>query len=599
MTVTEAPSCSRGVSTFVAVTTTGSACFTSCAAAALTLSASTTTVSTVRTMLHSFFCERVGRFAPDRFPDSWITATAHAFPSPFTPARNANRDSGSRPRGTWTALPTHSGATVPASHRLPSHPERMTRQRPARSPPLVGELDDRPSARALVHGDPTAEHAFQQPLLEDVDGGADARDLARAEQQQPIAQLGGQVEIVRDEQDRHPALAVQSPQQRRRLRLVAQVEMRGGLVEHEEPRLLSQRPREQRALTLAARELLERQRRQRQRLGGRHGGARRRGVFRVLEEAARCVRVAAHEHELLDGERKWPRRFLRHHRHLARQLPRSKGAHAPAVEPDLTALREQHAREQPQQGCLAGAVRADDAEDLAALDRERQSGERERARATLRRPRIGEAHVPELDERRHTGRLRVRRIQTKKGAPQKAVITPTESSAGATTLRASVSAASRKAPPASAEVGTRRRLSWPTTLRNTCGTISPTKPMGPVKATTVPVSSAAATNTRRLSRSASTPSWLAASSPRASKFSSRALRRISHTPRAASAANRASEAAGIGARLPSSQWITPLSRLKSTIEMITVIAAEKKIPTMTPARSRVCTASPPGATAIR
>src|SRR5436309_14213108 len=56
------------------------------------------------------------------------------------------------------------------------------------SPPLVRELDDRASARALVHGDVTAEHAFQQPLLEDVDGGADARDLARAQQQQAVAQ---------------------------------------------------------------------------------------------------------------------------------------------------------------------------------------------------------------------------------------------------------------------------------------------------------------------------------------------------------------------------------------------------------------------------
>jgi len=38
---------------------------------------------------------------------------------------------------------------------------------------------------------------------------------------------------------------------------------------------------------------------------------------------------------------------------------------------------------------------------------------------------------------------------------------------------------------------------------------------------------------------------------------------------------------------------------KSYPLMITVIAAEKKIPTMTPARSRVCTARPPGATAMR
>src|SRR5439155_392042 len=218
-------------------------------------------------------------------------------------------------------------------------------------------------------------------------------------------------------------------------------------------------------------------------------------------------------------------------------------AHGPSGEPDLAALRAQHAREQPQQRRLARAVGTDDAEDLAALDGERQPRKRERPLAPTRGPRVGEGDVAELNERRQSGRLRVRRIHTKKGAPQKAVITPTESSAGATTLRASVSAASRNAPPASAAVGTRKRLSWPTSRRNTCGTISPTKPMGPVNATTVPVSSAAATNTRRLSRSASTPSWREASSPSASRFSSRALFRISQTPAPARTAKSSSEAA--------------------------------------------------------
>src|SRR5204863_334199 len=255
---------------------------------------------------------------------------------------------------------------------------------------------------------------------------------------------------------------------------------------HQEPRLLRQRPREKRALALAARQLLERQRRQLERLGGRHRRARRRRIRGTLEEAARRVRIASHQHELLDGEGKGSRRLLRHHRHLTRQLPGGELAHAPRAEPDLPALRRQHAREQPQQRRLARAVRADHPEDLAALDRERQPGERERPLPALRRPRVGEGHVLELDEWRHTGRIRVRSTQTKNGAPQKAVMTPTDSSAGATRLRASVSAASRNAPPARAAVGTRKRLSWPTRLRNTCGTISPTKPVGPVRAATIP-----------------------------------------------------------------------------------------------------------------
>jgi hypothetical protein len=123
--------------------------------------------------------------------------------------------------------------------------------------------------------------------------------------------------------------------------------------------------------------------------------------------------------------------------------------------------------------------------------------------------------------------------------------------------------------------------------------------MGPVKATTVPVSTEAAMKTRRLSRSASTPSCTAASSPSARRLSSRAWRRISQKPSSARPANTASEPAGIGARLPSSQCTTPPRRLKSTIEMSTVIAEVKKIPTMTPASSSVWMDSPPGITAIR
>src|SRR5260370_35911308 len=88
------------------------------------------------------------------------------------------------------------------------------------------ELHDRTSARALVHRHATAEYALQQTLLEDVARRTDPRDLAAVEEQEAIAQLGGEVEVVRDEQDGHAAVAVQPAQERRRLRLVTQVELR-------------------------------------------------------------------------------------------------------------------------------------------------------------------------------------------------------------------------------------------------------------------------------------------------------------------------------------------------------------------------------------
>src|SRR5437867_7469450 len=98
MTVTEAPSCARDDSTSVAVTRTGSVCrtsgvcSTSCAAAVVTASARAPMVTTVRIMLHSFSAKGLEDCSPGRFPDSWIDATAHAFPSP------ADGNSGSRSR---------------------------------------------------------------------------------------------------------------------------------------------------------------------------------------------------------------------------------------------------------------------------------------------------------------------------------------------------------------------------------------------------------------------------------------------------------------------------------------------------------------------
>ena len=129
--------------------------------------------------------------------------------------------------------------------------------------------------------------------------------------------------------------------------------------------------------------------------------------------------------------------------------------------------------------------------------------------------------------------------------------------------------------------------------------MSPTNPIGPTNATALPVRRAAPAKTRRASPPASTPSCAAASSPSAIRLSWRARPTISHKPAAAAEANTASAPGGSGARLPRSQWITPPRRLTSTSEISTVIAAEKKMPTMTPARSSECTGSPPDLDAMR
>ena len=67
--------------------------------------------------------------------------------------------------------------------------------------------------------------------------------------------------------------------------------------------------------------------------------------------------------------------------------------------------------------------------------------------------------------------------------------------------------------PTSAPRGRMRRWSAPTVMRMTCGTTSPTKPMEPLTATSVPVRSDVSANRKRLKRRTSTPSAAALSSP--------------------------------------------------------------------------------------
>src|SRR5439155_8935179 len=69
------------------------------------------------------------------------------------------------------------------------------------------------------------------------------------------------------------------------------------------------------------------------------------------------------------------------------------------------------------------------------------------------------------------------------GTPSSAVTMPTGSSRGATTVRASVSAAAKRIPPATNAVGNSVRCSRPHRRRHTCGTISPTNPITPATAT--------------------------------------------------------------------------------------------------------------------
>jgi hypothetical protein len=115
------------------------------------------------------------------------------------------------------------------------------------------------------------------------------------------------------------------------------------------------------------------------------------------------VRIAPHQDQLLDRERELGRHALRDHGDLPRELGRAPVRQRPPLEEDRAGVGREHPREQADQRRLAGAVRAEHADDLAGPDLEREVGEPERARLARPRRGIREADAADLDERRaHT-----------------------------------------------------------------------------------------------------------------------------------------------------------------------------------------------------
>src|SRR5919109_2142409 len=91
-------------------------------------------------------------------------------------------------RGTWTVLPTHSGATVPASNRLPLLPELSTTQLARLTSPRGLRPDDvhgGPAAHRIdVDGHGAAEHGLEQLTAQHLARRAHANHAPAREQQQ-------------------------------------------------------------------------------------------------------------------------------------------------------------------------------------------------------------------------------------------------------------------------------------------------------------------------------------------------------------------------------------------------------------------------------
>src|SRR6185503_5605916 len=143
-------------------------------------------------------------------------------------------------------------------------------------------------------------------------------------------------------------------------------------------------------------------------------------------------------------------RVLRHDGQLAGDVAARERVETRPAERHVPRLRLEDARQQTDERRLTAAVRADHADDLAGGDREAHAVEHGSAPVVVTEP-------LRRDRRRHASactRLR-RRSQMKNGPPRRAVTTPTGSSAGASAVRATVSAATRNVAPPRNDAGTR------------------------------------------------------------------------------------------------------------------------------------------------
>ena len=175
----------------------------------------------------------------------------------------------------------------------------------------------RPADRMLVDDHAAAVDGLEHGLVHHRLRRADSDRGARRHEQEPVAELGREPEIVRDEHDGEARLAAEPAQEAGALGLVAQVEVRRRLVEDQQPGLLGQGPGQHHPLALAPAQPVQERPAQVEHADRLHGPAGRRPILVALEEAARGPWEAAHEHQLLDRVREAVRDVLRHHRDLA------------------------------------------------------------------------------------------------------------------------------------------------------------------------------------------------------------------------------------------------------------------------------------------
>ena len=155
--------------------------------------------------------------------------------------------------------------------------------------------------------------------------------------------------------------------------LVRDVEMGRRLVEEEEPRLLGEGEGDEDALPLPARQLVHRAVGELLDVRVNQGAGDRRLVLRRGREPAPRVRDAAEGDDLRHAEPVRQLHALRQDGHPSRQLAAVPRTDRPPEQLDPPGRRRQHAGDDPQQGALAAAVRAEQRNLLALGDRRGRS----------------------------------------------------------------------------------------------------------------------------------------------------------------------------------------------------------------------------------
>src|SRR6185436_19484856 len=256
------------------------------------------------------------------------------------------------------------------------------------------------------------------------------------------------------------------------------------LIEHEQLRLLRERAGDAHPLILAPRKAPDPP--IRELLGVTRGqGALHRGmILGTLAAPHREMRIAAEQHGLADPLRKEVVFALRDHADDPGELLATPLVCRLFTDRGGPGAGSQGAEGDANERRLPASVRTEHGDETAGGNSRGHARQRVAGRIGIAIGNVGQLQRHATVQRRNNN--------ANTGTPISAVTTPTGSSLGATTVRASVSAIASRAPPPMKDAGSNARWRCPQVPRARCGTMSPTKPMTPETATAAAVSSEAA-----------------------------------------------------------------------------------------------------------